>query len=165
MVFRRKKHPMNQKGFTLIEVIASLILVAILAVMVGFFFVQITKSYILTKQNAEAVQKAQIAITRIVKELSASTSLSSPTAASVTYTRPTAVTNTISIANGLVQISGTTNGTITDNVVTASSSFAYFDAAGNTTANPASIKRIDVTLTVAGVGNPFTNSVWINESY
>ena len=66
-------------------------------------------------------------------------------------------------------MNGTTNGILIDQVVAASSSFAYFDATGtlftpNATTVP-NIKRIDITLMVTGVSNPFTNSVWINESY
>jgi prepilin-type N-terminal cleavage/methylation domain-containing protein len=176
MVFKIFNHLSEEKAFTLIEVIVSLALVGILIAISGFGFVKITQGYILAKQNSEAVQKAEIAMTRMIKELSAAKSISTttlPTATSITYTRPVSVTNTISIANGLVQMSGTTSGTLINNVVVANSGFVYCcDSAGNNfTPNATTvpnIDRIDITLSVTGANNTassFTNSVWINESY
>ena len=173
----------NEKAVTLIEVIVSLVLAGIMAAVVGLGLVKITQSYVFAKQNSETVQKAQIAMTRIVKELGAAepqTGAAAITAAgptSVSYTRrdpigsSTFISNTISISGGLVQMSGNASGTLINNVVTNSSSFAYFDAAGTTLSAPvtvAKIRRIDVTLNVTGAGNQtstFKNSVWINESY
>ena len=169
------RHLSNEKAFTLLEVIVSLILAGIMAAVVGLGLVKITQSYVFAEKNSETVQKAQIAMTRIIKELGAATSISTatlPTATSVTYTRPVSVTNTISISSGQVQMSGTNSGTLINNVVTGSSSFAYFDAAGASftpsAATVPTIRRIDVTLTVKGAGgqtSQFTSSVWINESY
>ncbi len=163
------------RAFTLIEVIVSLLLVGVIAAVVGIGVVQIAQGYLFAKQNSETVQKVQIAMTRVVKELSAATSISTtilPTSMSITYTRPVSVTNTITIADGLVQMNDTITGTLINNVVTASSSFSYFDAAGTQftpgVSTVAKIRRIDVTLRVTGANNQtsdFTNSVWINESY
>jgi prepilin-type N-terminal cleavage/methylation domain-containing protein len=167
----------NEKAFTLIEVIVSLVLAGIMAAIVGLGLVKITQGYVFAKQNSETVQKAQIAMTRIVKELGAATSISAatlPTPTSVTYTRPVSVTNTISISGGLVQMSGTISGTIINNVVTTGSfsKFEYFNATGSSVTPSATtvptIRRIDVTLRITGANNQtsdFTNSVWINESY
>ena len=175
------KNLSNEKAFTLIEVIVSLILVGILVAIAGMGLVQITHGYFFAKQNSETVQKAQVAMIRIAKELGAAepqsgtaNPITTAGTTSVSYTRresigsSTFIPNTISISDGLVQMSGTNDGTLIDNVVTASSSFAYFDAVGNTTANLANIRRIDITLSVTGASNQksdFTNSVWINESY
>jgi hypothetical protein len=69
-------------------------------------------------------------------------------------------------------MSGNTGGTILNNAVANSSSFAYFDTNGAALTAPvaslARIRRIDITLKVTGADNltsQFTNSVWINESY
>jgi hypothetical protein len=69
-------------------------------------------------------------------------------------------------------MSGNSSGTIINNIVSNSSSFAYFDTNGAALTAPvtalAKIRRIDITLTVTGADNltsQFTNSVWINESY
>jgi prepilin-type N-terminal cleavage/methylation domain-containing protein len=178
-----KKHLSNEKAFTLIEVIVSLVLAGIMAAVVGLGLVKIAQSYIFAKQNSETVQKAQIAMTRIVKELGAaepsgtSTAITAAGTTTVSYKRrepigsSTFISNTISInpipssSNGQVQMNGAT---LINNVVTSSSSFAYFDAAGNITATLAKIRRIDITLSVTGAENQisnFNNSVWINESY
>jgi prepilin-type N-terminal cleavage/methylation domain-containing protein len=178
-----KKQLSNEKAFTLIEVIVSLVLAGIMAAVVGLGLVKIAQSYIFAKQNSETVQKAQIAMTRIVKELGAaepsgtSTAITAAGTTAVSYKRrepigsSTFMSNTISInpipssSNGQVQMNGAT---LINNVVTSSSSFAYFDAAGNITATLAKIRRIDITLSVTGAENQitnFNNSVWINESY
>ena len=176
----------NEKAFTLIEVIVSLVLAGIMAAIVGLGLVKITQGYVFAKQNSETVQKAQIAMTRIVKELGAAEPQSGATAitaagtTSVSYTRREPIgssifiSNTISISGGYayLNLNQTGNGTLINNVVTNSSSFAYFDAAGGSlsvpVAVPANIRRIDVTLRITGANNQtsdFTNSVWINESY
>jgi prepilin-type N-terminal cleavage/methylation domain-containing protein len=174
----------NDKAFTLIELIVSLVLVGIIAAVAGLGLARISQGYVFAKQNAETMQKIQVAMNKIVKELAAaqpqtstSTAITAAGTTSVSYTRPaspgssTFVTNTISISGTLVQMSGDTSGTIINNVVTGSSSFAYFDTNGTALTSPvalARIRRIDITLSVTGAGNltsQFTNSVWINESY
>ncbi|MGA9109109.1 MAG: type II secretion system protein J [Smithella sp.] len=174
----------DEKAFTLIEVIVSLVLVGIIAAVAGLGLVRVSQGYVFAKQNSETMQKIQVAMNRIVKELAAAQATSTSIAitaagtTSVSYTRPasigsnTFVTNTISISGTLVQISGNTSGTIINNVVSNSSSFAYFDTNGAALPAPvaavARIRRIDITLSVTGADNltsQFTNSVWINESY
>jgi prepilin-type N-terminal cleavage/methylation domain-containing protein len=175
----------DDKAFTLIEVIVSLVLAGIIATVAGLGLVQVSQGYIFAKQNAETTQKIQVAMNRIVKELAAaqpqtstSTAITAGGTTSVSYTRPasigsaTFVTNTISISGTLVQMSGNTGGTILNNAVANSLSFAYFDTNGTLLPAPvaslAKIRRIDITLSVTGADNlasQFTNSVWINESY
>jgi prepilin-type N-terminal cleavage/methylation domain-containing protein len=165
---------LNENGFTLIEVIVSLVLVGILATIVGLGLVQITKGYVFAKQNSETVQKAQIAMTRIVKELGAATIINSTTTApSVNYTRPESATSTTPVTNNIM-LSGSTvkigspgsETTLIDNVTAFTLTYGY--AAGSTTTAAANIRRIDVTLSLTGADNQtfdFANSVWINESY
>jgi prepilin-type N-terminal cleavage/methylation domain-containing protein len=167
---------LNENGFTLIEVIVSLVLVGILATIVGLGLVQITKGYVFAKQNSETVQKAQIAMTRIVKELGAATIINSTTTApSVNYTRPESATSTTLVTNNIM-LSGSTvkigspgsETTLIDNVTAFT--LTYYDGyvAGLTTTAAANIRRIDVTLSLTGADNQtfdFANSVWINESY
>jgi hypothetical protein len=144
--------------------------------------VQITQGYVLAKQNSETAQKMQVAMARIVKELSAvcSPSSTNPTCqgitaasgTSVTYTRPasatTSITNTIALSGSEVQIQINNGGasTLIDNV--AAFTLAYFDAAGVSTATESNVRRIAITLTVSGANSQsstLNNSVWIQESY
>lgn len=164
----------GDKAFTLIEVIVSLLLVSIMAAIAGFGFVKISQGYIFTKQNSETVQKAQIAMTRIVKELGAATNINfTTTAPSVNYTRPesasstTPVTNNIMLSGSTVKIGLPGSETILIDGVTAFT-LTYVYAVGSTTTAVANIRRIDVTLRVNDANNKpleFNNSVWINESY
>ena len=49
----------SQKGFTLIEIVVTLVLVGILAALGGFGIVQAVKGYITVKENSAITQKAQ----------------------------------------------------------------------------------------------------------
>jgi prepilin-type N-terminal cleavage/methylation domain-containing protein len=64
-----KKVKLDTRGFTLIEVIASLVLLGIIAVMAGLGIVQITKQYVFAQKAGETAQVAQVAMARMVKEL------------------------------------------------------------------------------------------------
>lgn len=161
----------GQKGFTMIEVIVSLVLISILAAMAGIGLVQITRGYVFSRQNSETVQKVQIAMARIGKELGAVTVINStpvPTASSVSFTRlPGPLTNTITFSGDVVQINGTT----LINGVTAFT-LEYYDSSGNILAVPVAaagnIDRIKISLTVLGANNQpssFANYVDLMESY
>jgi len=90
-----KRKP-NEKGFTLIEVIVTLILVGITAALAGMWIVSVANGYVFAKMNASTVQKGQLALTRIAKELSAIQSISAATGAGITYTRPGSTLNSTS---------------------------------------------------------------------
>ena len=73
---------MNKKQFSLIEIIAVLVLLSILSVLASMLIVPMIEGFTLAKKNAETSQKAQIAMTRIIKELSQETA--QPTIVSTT---------------------------------------------------------------------------------
>ena len=72
-------------GFTMIEVIASIVLVGILAVLTSISLANIFEGYLFTKDNADTTMKAQIALTRLVKEFSSIDEISNGTNTSLTY--------------------------------------------------------------------------------
>lgn len=80
------------RGFTLVEVIASLVILGIIALMAGLGIVQVTKQYVFAQKAGETAQVAQVAIARMVKEISMlqSCTSSSPTSpTSINYDIPT----------------------------------------------------------------------------
>jgi len=75
----------NRRGFTLIEIITSLVVFAIIGVIAGMGMVSIAKGYVFTKKNAAGAQKAQIALARIVKELNSTCCITSGNQTSLTF--------------------------------------------------------------------------------
>lgn len=65
MARQRRSSP----GFTLVEIIASLVLVGLMASVTGLFLVSVMKSYETATMAAEGALKAQVAIDRIYIEL------------------------------------------------------------------------------------------------
>ena len=74
----------SQAGFTLIEIIVSLILVGILASMGGMAIVQVVQGYMTTRENSAVTQKAQLAMSRITREII--DMINSPSGATATAT-------------------------------------------------------------------------------
>jgi prepilin-type N-terminal cleavage/methylation domain-containing protein len=75
----------DHQGFTMIEIIVSLLIVGFIGIIVSMGMVQAVNGYIYAKQHTETLQKAQAAMARIVKELNAATSISAPTENSLQF--------------------------------------------------------------------------------
>ena len=162
-----RKHPAgNENGFTMIEVIVSLVLIGIMAALAGMFFVSITKGYIFSQQNNDTSLKAQVAMAKMVKEIGSlrieTDTITAAAATSVTFTR-TATNHTIDLFGTLIRFD---NVTLVDNVTAFT--LTYFDNAGVATATLANIRRVDITLSLQGAGGvikTFADSATILESY
>jgi prepilin-type N-terminal cleavage/methylation domain-containing protein len=162
MIARNK----NQKGFTLIEVIVTLILVGITAVLAGLWIVSVANGYLFARENSANVQKGQLAMTRLTKELAAieSVDIGASNATQITYTRPDAsglsVSVTIAKVGTLLQLNGNT---LTDSVSTFTLSYCDDNVTAptcSTTWSPTASRIIEVTLALKGAETaPFTKRI------
>jgi type II secretory pathway pseudopilin PulG len=82
-----KRKLLNKKGFTLIEIVTSLIIIMIISVIAGMGLLEISKGYVFYKKNSTKAQQGQIAMTRLKKEISNIQSVSSSSVNSITYKR------------------------------------------------------------------------------
>ena len=92
-----QKRKSDEKGFTLIEMIVTLVLVGITAALAGMWIVSVANGYVFAKMNASTVQKAQLAMTRLEKEFVAIRSVTIAGTGQITYTRPDSVLGTLSL--------------------------------------------------------------------
>ena len=79
----------DRPGFTLIEIIVTLILVGLLSALAGTSLVQGVEGYLLARANAHLAQKAQVAGLRLARELMELSDVSSAAGTSIQYTNPT----------------------------------------------------------------------------
>jgi len=78
----------NAGGFTLIEVIAVLVIMGILAVGLSMGLIKGVEQYLFASEATQLSQKAQIAMARIKKELNDVNAVSSISGTHVVYSRP-----------------------------------------------------------------------------
>jgi len=138
----------NQKGFTLLEIIAALILVGIIGATLGMGITQIINGFVFSKKNAETARKAQLAMIRLVKELKSANILNTPSppaAASITFSGDAIYTVSWSAGNPLTMNSDT----LTDNV--NKFELTYYDSYNSSAAAySASTTLIGITLELKG---------------
>jgi prepilin-type N-terminal cleavage/methylation domain-containing protein len=158
---------MNEKGFSLIEVIVTLVLAGITAVLAGLWISSVAKGYLFTQANMDNQQKAQLAMTRLNKEFLAIIAVdeANTSAGKITYTRSAwgagLIAGQIVESKGnLIQINGHT---LTDNV--NAFSLAYCDdvtssSCPHTWSSTKHIIEITMTLSGAdGIQSTFTQRV------
>jgi prepilin-type N-terminal cleavage/methylation domain-containing protein len=102
-----KKLELDARGFTLIEVIASLVLLAIIAAVAGMGIVQITKQYVFAQKAGETAQVAQVAMARMVKELALCSIASAADDKAITFKKPPLAT----AVNTIIGWTGSNSGT------------------------------------------------------
>ncbi len=88
----RKKF-LNEKGFTLIEMIASIVILVIVGALVIISTVKIVQVFAFTKMNAETAQKGHIALNRLTKEFTNIISVGTDTTTTlINFTSPHYIT-------------------------------------------------------------------------
>lgn len=103
----------KQAGFTLIEVIVSLIITGIMTAFAGMAIVTGVKGYVFARDNASISQKAQLAMSRVSRELMELTNITGvdQSMPNVTYKRldgSNTITQTIYMdsSNKIIKIAG-----------------------------------------------------------
>lgn len=146
-----QKRRLDEKGFTLIEIIVTLMLVGITAAMAGMWIVSVANGYVFAKVNAKTAQNAQLAMTRLVKEFTVLQlqSVTGATATGITFTRPGLATAIVVSQSGNdLLLNGNT---LTDSVETFA--LAYCDGPNSTPSTWSSTSRIIEITLILKAGN------------
>jgi prepilin-type N-terminal cleavage/methylation domain-containing protein len=148
----------DDKGFTLIEIIASVLLIGVISFSIGMGVVQAINGYVFAKRNAETLQKGQSAMARIVKEFNMITSLSLCEETSLKFSTDSG-TMTFLVDGTTIKLNGDI---LTDSLKTCN--LKYYDSFNFTGSPPqphlllapvmpSAVKIIDIELTLIGANN------------
>lgn len=94
----------SQAGFTLIEIIVSLMLVGILAAVGGMAIVQVVQGYSTTRENSTTTQQSQLAMSRITREIIEMINIPSNATATALPINNISGNRTIGLDSGAVKI-------------------------------------------------------------
>jgi prepilin-type N-terminal cleavage/methylation domain-containing protein len=146
------------KGFTLIEMVATLVLVGIMAVGMAYFLIPGIQGYLFAQENAELTQKVELAMTRLTRELRECYTCDG---AEEAISLPFAFENTlgnreISLSNGNLKI----NGYILLNKVQSADIFTRYST------DPLGLNiELDITHQQEGSTLTFTTNIFPRNTY
>jgi len=164
---RREKKTLKvrQKGFTLVEVIVSIVILGILGVFMSMGIARIIEGYMFTRDNADTALKGQIAFARMSKELRSIEQVNMGDITSLTYSYNR---DGNSIANRTIAWAGSSSplllggNILTDEVKDFKITYYNsFDSAGDNNWMTTS-KLIHIALTLQGASDEISSfSTWI----
>lgn len=152
---RRHRQPLGRRGFTLIEMIAALVIMGMIALFGTNMLTNAVRGYTAARNADEVAQKAQLALQRMTIEFSAlDPLLASGYATNLTYSYSN-VPHTISQSSNKIYYSqGGSNYTLLDGVAAGSLQFQYYtgyaNAATNSFSNNPSISLVGVSFNMQG---------------
>jgi len=156
------KGKIDNRGFTLLESIVTLMLVGITAVLGGMYIVNVANGYVFAKMNADTTQKGQLAMTRLIKEMSLIQSITSSSNTSITFIRsdlnnPSGASVTVSTSGEtlLINVNNSGNSVLTDNVSAFNLNYCNDNLTSPTCASSwaTGARIIEITLTLSGANN------------
>ena len=161
----------SKKGFTLIEVIVTLMLVGIISVFATFGVVQVTNGYVQSVSNAVSSVKGSLVLSRLYREISNLDAVEVAGNDSILFTREGAKIGLALVGTTLLMQedsipSDTTSPILVDNV--HSFSLAYIAMDGNpwTTASDIDqLSRIDLSIVLNNLSSTITFQTSINPIY
>ena len=153
----------RRAGFTMIELIAVIVLVGALTIAAGMVMIPMVNAMRVAQQNVDSLQKAQFALARITRELTTVSNVVSGTARAMTYDTldSTGQPHRHTLAwSGTAGEPVTLDGApLTDDV--SQFGLSYFAAPGSTPASTwsASLPNVRVVLGLGNTPMTFTNGV------
>ena len=161
----------NISGFTLIEVIATLVLVGIVGVLATFGVVNLTNGYVQSVSNNASSSKAAVALNRIYRELSTLDAITTAEQHSILFSREGDEVGIALIGNAVrMRVGEVTTADpgaiLIDNV--DSFSLAYFQDDGSVwddTQNINQLAKITVEFILSNNGTPVTFRMTVNPIY
>ncbi len=164
----------NNQGFTLIEIIAVILLVGVISAVLGLAIVQGVRAYVFARQNVAISQKAQLAMARMERELRTMTDIDiNSDGTCIRYKRETASQhfraiglqadsvriNTIDGSDAFCPSAGDPGSLLLDNV--SSFTLQYEDEEGNSSSSPPALQNlraIHIKLTISRADSDRTES-------
>lgn len=172
---KQPAHFLNTNGFTLIELIVSMVIIGLIGFGASLFFVYAAKGYMLTRANTELFQKTNLAMERLIRETKQMDTVYSVSATSISFQRDgedfgisLVGTDLKLIRSSQLPDASTPGSTLIDNVSAFNLSFE--DADGNTWTVPADnsltgLSRIIIQLTIDIENTSRTFTMEVNPVY
>ena len=139
----RIKKISRSQGFTLVELILTMVLLGIIVVVTGILMGRSLDAYKLVSTRTETVHEARFALVRLQKELEQERQVTTASPQQVVFLDPTATQIDI-------HLTGTTiyrgSDILAENV--SNLLFTYYRDNGNTTSSAAQVRRIHIDMTV-----------------
>jgi len=149
----------KQRGFTLIELVMTIVIFSIMSAMLGQLLMSSYKTF--TNGNAISTMSAQalLGVERMVYDLHNASSITTIAANSFTFADQTGTSYTYALSGAALQRASYN---LVDSV--QGITFTYLDLNGNVTAAPAAVAYVKINLSLLNNGIPlnYTTSVYLN---